>query len=186
MEDSFFDRLKQLDVRRKLIYGYWVSGRLLHNYIDFHNQAGFGNIDVLLDAMSLLRKCILGEKPNLLEIEMTLEKIDLNTPHTEDFDSIRVSFALNACNAISESLNYSIDFDDQRIVDIISFSIDTVDMFIQEKENFLGSDIEEKISNDNFMIREIASQLRFLEYLESDTFKLGEIEFDRNIDLNII
>jgi len=186
IEISILERLNRLNRREKLIYVYWLSRRLFHNYADFHQETGFGNIDVLLDAINLIRRNILGEISDIIEINSLIEKIEINTPHTDDFDTIKVSFALDACNALSESLRYMMEPDDEIVVDVASFSIDTVDMFIQEKENFNGSDIDERIHQDEFMKAEIRRQLVFLEMLESDSISIDDLKFENSIDVNLI
>ncbi len=96
-----------------------------------------------------------------------IASVETITPDTENFNDIYVSFALDACSSVYSSLSFIIDHNDEHIIDVVTYARDTVDMFIQEKEDLSPSDsaLEEKIKSDIAMVR-------FEQWLNDVTIKL--------------
>src|SRR5260221_7251016 len=71
---------------------------------------------------------------DIKQIEKILLKIDLITPDTGDFGDEIGSYALNAATAVSDALEFLIDKDQSRILNVVSYYTDTVDFKIQENK----------------------------------------------------
>ncbi|MEM7110093.1 MAG: DUF416 family protein [Bacteroidota bacterium] len=177
-------RLRVLNEKSRVLFAYWVSKRLFHNYVFFHKTFSFGDVDAMLDALNLVNRYLSNESINVNEIQKAIDTIEENTPDTNDFDSISVSFALDACNSLTECLSYLVDKDLQHLVDIGIFSRDTIDMFIQEKEdlNYSDDDFEQKIQNHYLMTQELLAQKDFLLKLKKDEVDKEDIVFTKVID----
>ena len=177
--------LEQLTSQNRLLFAYWISKRLFHNYVYFNNVTSFGDIDVLFDAFNLIEKYLKYNIKDENDIRDAIYSVDLNTPDTNDFSTILVSFALDSCNALYECLQFIIDEDISHIVDVGLFARDTVDMFIQEAGdlNYSDPNFEYRIKNHDLMKSEMKAQEEFLLKLKSDyQISLREIVFDKIID----
>lgn len=75
-----------------------------------------------------------------------LPKVDNITPNTEDFGN--ASYALNACSAVYETLEFLINKDQKHILNIGSYLTDTIDFKIQEDDELS----EVQIDNHPMMI----------------------------------
>jgi len=164
------DKLKFLSVTQQLLFAALTCERLYPNYLYFHERFGWGNPKVLLDCIDIIYQYIFIE--NLFgrnEIQQHIEAVDIVTPNTEDYSEIFVSFALDACTSIYSTLNFMLDQNLDHIADVASYARDTVDMFIQVRDdidtNFKG--LEAKIANDSLMIQEKSRQLSIIEKLRS-------------------
>src|SRR6185312_16150426 len=90
------------------------------------------------------------------------------TPDTEDFSTIFVSSALDSCTAIMGTLKFVLDKETSRLHSISSFAADTVDMFIQYRDDLdFNNDpqFDQKIFADPLMQREINIQEGVISYL---------------------
>ena len=92
--------LEQLTSQNRLLFAYWISKRLFHNYVYFNNVTSFGDIDVLFEAFNLIEKYLKYNIKDENDIRDAIYSVDLNTPDTNDFSTILVSFALDSCNAL--------------------------------------------------------------------------------------
>lgn len=187
------NNLKQLSPKKCTVYGLWCCKRLLHNYYTFTKLEKWGDINVMLDSLNIIEKNYARWTFDDNLIESVLRNIEAITPDTEKFSSIYVSFALDACNAFYETLSYVISCDTQRIIDVGIFVRDTVDMFIQEKENLDYNDplLEDKISKNFFMVSEMEKQKSFFKELKkADDTTIGnllnEVTKDHVIDLKLL
>jgi uncharacterized protein len=180
---------------KKLFFALLCCERLFFNYTAFSKKYNWGTPSKLRDGIDYLLKYFENKQFDKIEIERLMKEIYEITPDTENFSTILASFALRACGSIHESLSFLLDPDITKIVDVASFARDTVDMFIQEKENLEYDDpsFELKIANDSFMVKEKERQSNHLELLFNNELnhelktKLREDNLkDRLIDLNLI
>lgn len=116
-----------------------ICKKLLIDYQIFSEKNDWGNPDLLLDAIDLAEKS-LSQKPNATTVRSLLPKIDEITPDTEDFDD--ASYALNACSAVYETLEFIIDNDSTHIYNIGTYLTDTIDFKIQEDDNLEQDQID--------------------------------------------
>ncbi len=180
--------LEKLPPRSRLLFAFWVAKRLFHNYVFFSKATSFGDIDIMLDAFNLIDKYLKDEIKNEDEIIKAFGDIDENTPDTNDFSTVLVSFALDSCNALTECLRYILDENISHVVDIGIFARDTVDIFIQEINDMEINDLdfELNIQNNELMRKEITSQKIFLKRLKEKKVTLKEIVFDKIIDPSLV
>ncbi|WP_394974850.1 DUF416 family protein [uncultured Croceitalea sp.] len=190
--DKYAVRLKEnvekLSAKNKLLFAFWVSKRLFHNYVFFNEKTSYGDIDVMLDALNQIEKYINNSTVDNDEILNTITVVEANTPDTNNFDTILASFALDACSALIESLNFIIDQDIKYIVNVGVFARDTIDMFIQELEDmdYDDSNFESKIKNHTLMKQEMSDQNVMLSKLSNDEDVWNYIKYDRIIDPSLI
>ncbi|MFT3677221.1 MAG: DUF416 family protein [Chitinophagaceae bacterium] len=162
--------LNSLEFKKQLIFAYLTCERLYPNYVYFSANFQFGDSSVLRTAIDFVLGCILNEgidKPLAKKFLLTVEK---NTPDTEDFDTILVSSALDACTSIAETLDFLIDKQESRLKDISTVATDSVDMYIQELESLdfnADKDFQTKIDSHPLMQREVAIQTGIINYLSS-------------------
>jgi uncharacterized protein YjaG (DUF416 family) len=149
--------LKPLSFQKKVVFCLLICEKLVVNYQFFSKKYSWGDPNVLQKSISYVHNFILQNKqiPES-DINVLIKELDIVTPYTEDFDTILVSFALDACSSISETLGFLINKNDESIVEVATFARDTVDMYIQEKEGLSLNDnlLELKIEQDSYMQNE--------------------------------
>jgi len=163
------DLLEKLYYNKQLTFAYLTCERLYPNYVHFSRKFEFGDEVILRSAIDFIYNSLLIPiSPNQKDVEWHLNQVELNTPNTEDFSTILVSSALDSCTAILEALDFILDKETSRLRSISSFATDTVDMFIQYRDDLdFNSDpqFDQKIFNDPLMQREINAQEGIISYL---------------------
>jgi uncharacterized protein YjaG (DUF416 family) len=160
--------LKAINTQGKILFAVLTSEKLYPNYVIFKNINHWGNELILKEAISTIYQYLIKQDIYTNEeIQDLIIRVDRITPDTEDFPGILTSFALDACTAVFDTLRFIIDQNDQHIVDVAIYARDTVDMFIQEKDdmNSLDPSIDIQIEHDEFMIREKERQKNLIERL---------------------
>lgn len=188
--------LKKLDFIKQAAFAYLTCERLYPNYVYFSNNFGFGSPNVLREAIDFLYLNIFEKKPDESKINLFSKEVEKNTPDTEDFDTVFVSSALDACTAIIDSLSFLIDRNFTKIQQISAYATDTVDLYIYHKESLdFNNDqqCQQKINNHALMQREIMIQSGIISFLtkrhslDSDDLqtllRLQENNKKSNIDL---
>ena len=168
----------KLSRKKGILFSVVNCERLLFNYVSFQKKNNWGDHRILQDSIDMIYQYLINENVfDSDDFSKQLEMIDSATPHTEAFPGILTSFALDACTSIHGTLLFILDNDVERVMDIVSYAYDTVDMFIQEKENINSNDkqIENKIWNDSFMKNAIRSQHELL-------FRISKLENDTITD----
>lgn len=181
------DRLLLLTDRNKILFATLICERLYPNYVYFQQERNWGDINKLKNGITLLHQAILGNH-NISkdEIEQAIFDIDKVTPDTNEFSGITTSFALDACNSVYSTLNFLLHQNIEDILDVATYARDTVDMFIQERDDMdynVDTNFELKISSDPFMIAEISRQkdtIAKLRLLNNDKIGTPEIELLRD------
>lgn len=168
--------INNLTDKGKMLFAILTCELLYPNYVAFSTRENWGNPGVLKGGISLVYQAII--KDDLFseqEINDMIISLDLVTPDTEDFESILTSFALDACTSLYSSLYYLINKDLAYILDISTYARDTVDMYIQEKDNMnsLDRSIDIQIDHDDFMIKEKQRQRDLINKLSA--INLNEI-----------
>lgn len=156
--DLLAEYLEDLPIKHQAAFAASCAERLLPNYKKFSESEGWGDYGLLRQALDGIW-LHLAQNANL-NLKDLIKKCDKVIPDTEDFETIYVSFALDAGNAIVETLLFIQDNEMSRIVDIASFCRDTVDMYIQELDNMDYSDpsFEQKIASHPLMLKELSKQ----------------------------
>jgi uncharacterized protein YjaG (DUF416 family) len=122
-----------------------VCKKLFFDYQLFSDKNNWGDSDMLLDAIKIIENATLASFDEGL-ISKMIDSITTITPDTEDFGD--VSYALNACVSVCESLAFLIDKDAEHIYTIGTMLTDTIDFKIQEDSDLT----QEQIDRDPIMI----------------------------------
>ena len=145
---KFSKQVFSLDYDRQLNLAIEVCKKLYFDYVDFSEKYKWGDKEVLLDAIILIEQ----SKTNSINqslIERTLSKLDIITPDMDDFGSDELgSYALNACIAVYNSIQFIADQQPSHIYDLGICLTDTIDFKIQEQKTLT----EQEIDNNPLMI----------------------------------
>ena len=145
---KFNKQVYSLDYDRQLILAIDVCKKLYFGYVDFSEKYSWGDKDVLLDAIQLVEQSKTGGIKQSL-IDKTLHQLDTITPDMDDFGSDELgSYALNACVAAYNSLQFISDKQPKHIYDIGICLTDTIDFRVQEQQTLT----EQEIDNSPLMI----------------------------------
>ena len=142
--------------------------RLLPNYEAFSSEMRWGSPGILRSGLDYVWRVLERKQVDHSEVQRLVQLCEKIIPDTEEFSSAYTSAALDAGTAVVETLRLLIDSTPQRLVDIATFSRDTVDMFIQQRDHLdFNTDpaFENKICRDPLMVRELTRQDRVLKQL---------------------
>lgn len=164
------NRLQPLTNEQKLLFAALICEKLYPNYLYFHDRVNWGDPKILLDSIDVIYQSLFvkGLFSNQ-EIQNHIDAVDMITPDLDDFSGSFVSFALDACTSVYSSLCFILDQNPNHIADVASYARDTVDMFVQVRDDLDTHvmDLETKIDNDPLMIHEKSRQLTIIERLKS-------------------
>lgn len=141
--------------------------RLFPHYIHFSNYHNWGNTSIIKEGIRFIQGYISTRNFDSVLLQQLIHQVDSIIPDTTIFGTIHTSLALDAGSAVYESLCFIEDSKESRLLDVSIFCIDSVDMYIQEKEGYDYNDMyfEEKILRHPLMIQERQRQLHILEEL---------------------
>jgi uncharacterized protein YjaG (DUF416 family) len=145
---KFNKQVFSIDYDRQLTLAIDVCKKLYFDYIDFSEKYQWGDKDVLLDAITLVEQSRVIDIEQSL-IDKTLSQLDTITPDMDDFGSDELgSYALNACVAVYNSIQFITDKQSKHIYDIGICLTDTIDFKVQEQQTLT----EQEIDNNPLMI----------------------------------
>lgn len=173
-------KLKESDFYRQVAFAYLTCERLYPNYVFFSQNYDFGDPLVLRGAIDYIYGHLFEQLPDLNNLRNLIDKVEENTPDTEDFNVIFVSAALDACTSVLDSLDFLIYKDCSKIEAISTYATDTVYMYIQGKGelDLNDEDIQERINDHPLMKREIAIQTGIINFFDKNkTLDYGDIQF---------
>lgn len=200
MENEYRNRISKklaiLNDGKKLTFSLLICERLFPNYVFFSIKYSFGNPSELKKIISTLIRDLL-DKSKSSKIDNYINIVENITPDTEDYDTILASFALDACTSLLSTLYFLKDGDFENLVDVATYARDTVDMFIQERDDLDINDIQmdQLIEEDPFMQRELKRQFEVVDYLTNikseslsiiDLSSLRELAKDDIIDISLL
>lgn len=158
--------MQNADFIKKILFGYLTCKRLIPNYEYFSRNYAFGNSELLKHFLLLIRSKIIepGLDPDFGDFESAIDKI---APTPDEYDSILASSALDACTSVFDLICFVKGKDDSHIDAISTAAIDSVDMYILQKEMWDMNDpkLNEKIDLDPLMQRERKRQNDIWNYL---------------------
>lgn len=162
------DRLIKLDSKRQLAFGAVCCERLLPNYLAFQKDAGWGNFDLVRKALDCVWASLNGRTPSSQEIKEITTSCESAAPDSEDFDSLYVTSAQDACFAVCSLLDYLLESDVLKVVQVATYATDSVDLYVQEIESMAPNDpqLEQKILMHRLMQRELAQEEADLKTIE--------------------
>ena len=145
---KFNKQVFSLDYDRQLALAIEVCKKLYFDYVKFSEKYQWGDKDVLLDAITLIEQSTTSDIKQSL-IDKTLSELDTITPDMDNFGSDELgSYALNACVAVYNSIQFIADKQPKHIYDIGICLTDTIDFRVQEQQTLT----EQEIDNNPLMI----------------------------------
>jgi hypothetical protein len=141
---TFIESLKRhisaLSVVQRKELGLAICKKLFFDYQIFSQENSWGNPDLLLGGINFIKKSNLQEV-DVSQATIFIQEIEKVTPDTEDFSNC--SYALNACTAVMDTLDYLIYQKNESILNCCTYLTDTVDFKIQESKDLSESQIDE-------------------------------------------
>ncbi|WP_179958294.1 DUF416 family protein [Chitinimonas arctica] len=161
-------RLTKLDGNRQLAFGAFCCERLVPNYIAFQQDTDWGDFSSLRKALDIVWKFLSGESVSVQEIKNATQACELAAPSSDDFASLYVSSAQDACFSVCSLLDHLRENNVGRIVQAATYATDSVDLYIQEIEGLAPSDLllDNKILVHPLMQRELTQQQEDLKAIE--------------------
>lgn len=165
---ALMERLKKLDSKRQLAFGALCCERLLPNYLAFQQDTGWGDIAPVREALDCVWSFLDDQELDTDEIRNAIAFCESSVPNSEEFSSLYVTSAQDACFAVCNILDYLIESNVAKIVQAATYATDTVDLCVQEIESLEPVDpqLEQKILMHHFMQRELRQQEEDLKAIE--------------------
>lgn len=168
MAEDLETQIYSLSDRQKAVFAGLVCERLLPQYEAFCRAENWGSPAVYERGVELLYNSGLGEF-HAAEATVLLEKLDFVTPGLQEFGGPLTTYALDACIALHEALQFLADKQETHISNCATATLDSVETFVQEYRQ-LDPDqrgFAAAVAADPFMQAETARQHRLLEALLS-------------------
>ena len=174
--DQLKSRLKALTHLQRFAFLLSICERLSPNYRYFSAAEGWGDPELLREALDLAWSFLQGVDVSA-RAEALGEKMEENTPDTDDFDSVFVSSALDAAVCTSNLLGLIRSDDVVSVVEGASLARDTVDMYVQELLALAPGDryLEAKILDHPLMKRELLRQSQDVELLAAADLRQSSV-----------
>ncbi|KAA9332155.1 DUF416 family protein [Hymenobacter busanensis] len=166
MQDDIETQITGLSDKQKAVFAGLVCERLLPQYEAFCKAANWGSPAVYERGLEILYNSSLGEF-HRAEAAALLEKLELVQPGLTDFTTPLTAYALDACIALEEALQFLIDKQESHLHNCATAATDSVEAFVQEYRS-LSSDRRDAhaiVAADAFMQAELARQHRLLDAL---------------------
>lgn len=160
-------RIESLPDKMRVAFGLSCCERMLPNYVAFKRDVKWGNEQPLRKALDELWEHIEGKKTSKSTVEHLQKDCEKVTPDADDFSVLLTGPAQEACFAVCCVLDYAMQKNPERIAQVSSFAVDTLDLYVQELESgFLNTpwlvpnslEREERIRLHPLMQRELARQ----------------------------
>ncbi|ABO23069.1 YjaG family protein [Shewanella loihica] len=166
---GFFKRLKALEPEQKKLFAIALCQRMYPNYQLFSEVCEFGDPQVLDTVLNLLWQSMYDQKLKL-NIDLYLERLDLNTPEPSDFDVYGVYPAMDAAVALTSLLSAIQSKVEDDITNISKLSSATVANYIEAtlEEEMDEEALDDHIFNHEVMQEEKALQASLLEIIEEN------------------
>lgn len=165
MESAFSEKrlskeLQLLSEKKQLAFGACCCERIIPNYDAFQMDTNWGDVTPIKQALELVWAMLGNEEIDSTRIQQLLLQCEIVAPDSEDFESLYVSFAQDACFAVCGLLDFLLCSDVGKIVQAASYAMSSVDLYVQEAENMDPRDplLEKKILEHPLMQRELAQQ----------------------------
>jgi hypothetical protein len=166
---GFFKRLKALELEQKKLFAIALCQRMYPNYQLFSEVCQFGDPQVLDTALNLLWQSMYDKKLKL-NIDIYLERLDLNTPEPSDFDAYGVYPAMDAAVALTSLLSALQSKVEDDIINISKLSSSTVANYIEAtvEEEMEEQTLDDFIFNHEVMLEEKELQSSLLDIIEAN------------------
>lgn len=169
-KESIQKQLGNLSNDAQLCFGILCCERLLPNYLAFMHETGWGDIAILRRTLDELWNHLINEDMSNLEVKALIQECERNAPDSDNFDSLLTAAAQDAVFATCSLLDYILTGDTERVAQASSYSIDSIDLYVQEIESIPAnsSDIEDLIRGHVLMQEEIHRQQDDLRFIENN------------------
>lgn len=170
-------RLTRLDRKQRLAFGASCCERLLPNYSAFQQDTGWGDIFPVRRALDFVWSFLYRESIDLEDAERITAACEAVAPSSDDFESLYVTAAQDACFAVCSLVDCLRQDDVERIVQVATYATDSVDLYVQEVENMAANDpqLEQKILAHRLMQRELSTQEQTLALIEQSPSVSSEL-----------
>ncbi|QLE84754.1 DUF416 family protein [Shewanella sp. Scap07] len=166
---GFFKRLKALEPEQKKLFAIALCQRMYPNYQLFSEVCEFGDAQVLDTALNLLWQSMYDRKLKL-NIDVYLERLDVNTPEPSDFDVYGVYPAMDAAVALTSLLSAMQSKIEDDMTNISKLSSATVANYIEAtlEDELSEAELDDYIFSHPVMVEEKALQSSLLEIVEDN------------------
>jgi uncharacterized protein YjaG (DUF416 family) len=160
-------RLEPLPDRMRVAFGLSCCERMFPNYLACKKKIKWGDERPLRLAMDALWEWIGGKRFTEPNIKKFMNECEVVAPNSEDFSEVLTTPAQDACFAVCCVLEYLLTQNLDRIVQASTYSIDTLDLWVQEIQSGFSRiptivpnspEREERIRLYPLMQRELARQ----------------------------
>ncbi len=136
---EFEGQVQCLSNRKQLEAGIAICKSLFFDYQRFFETYRWGNPDVLLDAIHICERSLVGQT-DISVVTFLVKQVDDITPDMGDFGEYLGSYALNASLVVHEILHFILDGQVSHINDSAGLFLDTIDFRIHEAVDTPGFD----------------------------------------------
>ncbi|MGS0679686.1 YjaG family protein [Shewanella sp. 125m-7] len=177
-KQGFFKRLKALELPQKKLFAVALCQRMLPNYQLFSEVCEFGDPKVLDTLLNLLWQSMYDNKLKL-NIDIYLERLEVNTPEPADFDVYGVYPAMDAVVALTSLISALQSKVEEDIVNISKLSSATV-------ANYIEATCEQEFNNEDALDDYIFAHEVMQEEKEMQSSLLDIIEENPNMKAEFI
>lgn len=181
---SIETKISKLDFKQQVLFAVLICEKLLPNYRQFSEKENWGDIEILEEAIVMLYQFLQDIDLNDTELDGIYEKIIEVTPDVVRFEGDLASYALDACSAVSDSIEFLLSEDLSYLLNIASIARDTVDTFAQETEETgnYDDDFDTRIAQNSYMQKEVKRQHDLLDKLAGAEIDLPFISAMRELN----
>ncbi len=164
--DMLESALLELERRHRVAYCAAMTNRMLPAYDAFQAATGWGDGEVLRDALAIAWAVAMGQHVLAAEVLGAAEAASEVAPVPAHFDVDSVSAALDAASAAQETLACCTDGDVRHASTIATLAFDSVDMLLQVSGVVQsGSAMEQALRAHPLILRERDQQRHLLTLL---------------------
>lgn len=148
--------VNRLSAPGKAGFAYAVCARMQPHYGAFAEAEGWGDPAALQAALTTLYGAVFAPAA-AQEVQRTTAAVEAATPDSDDFGSVLGALAQDACGALLSALDWLLHAEEQRLVEVLTFAHNTVDLYVQEVLALEPNDpaLEQQIAEAPAMRREI-------------------------------
>ncbi len=181
---SIETKISKLDFKQQVLFAVLICEKLLPNYRQFSEKENWGDIEILEEAIVMLYQFLQDIDLNDTELDGIYEKIIEVTPDVVRFEGDLASYALDACSAVSDSIEFLLSEDLSYLLNIASIARDTVDTFAQETEETgnYDDDFDTRVAQNSYMQKEVKRQHDLLDKLAGAEIDLPFISAMRELN----
>jgi uncharacterized protein len=168
-ENLLIEELSFLSKSQCLAFGVLCCERVIPNYRSFTSDSGWGDLVPLTDAIEIIWSSVSGQAIDREISDEIISRCESAAPNSDEFSSIFVTAAQDACFAVCALLDYLKTENVERVAKAATYATDSIDLFVQEKEKIspLDPDLEEKIRRHDLMQKELFMQRQSLDKIKA-------------------